>query len=109
MSKVILVMEDPISCSNCMVAQRRWNSTKQEEYWVCGKARKDDELGFDVFTKISMDWEKRPDCCPLKSAPDKKHQPQYEGNGVFGYKTAMRHEYARGWNECIDYFTSKEV
>ena len=43
----------------------------------------------------------QPEWCPLKPMPEIKEVPQYEGNGMYGFKTAERAHYAMGYNSCI--------
>ena len=90
MSKAILIIDMPDYCSECILYRE---NNFGHDMCMASNER--------IFTSEKPDW------CPLQSIPEKKHQPQYCGNGVFGYRTAMEHEYARGWNECIDYFIGK--
>ena len=90
MSKAFLVIDMPEKCIECPCF----------------------EFGMDNYCAVTGEINysynnSKPSDCPLKPVPEKKHQPQYCGNGVFGYRTAMEYEYARGWNECIDYFIGK--
>ena len=99
MPKAILVIDMPSNCKECRFFQELWE---------------EDALGYCKDYKCIFGcshigcFVERPKDCPLKLVPGTKHQPQYQGNGIFGYKTAMEHEYARGWNECINYFVDKQ-
>ena len=87
MSKVILVMDDPMRCANCPLVQRRMHTAKGEEYWVCGKTYKG-EHGFNAYTRINIDWETRPNCCPLKPVPEKVR--------------VFMDDWADGYNACLE-------
>ena len=94
MNKAILTIDMPNCCGECFALD------DSGDYPFCLITQEQRGYTFKIR-------EQKMDKCPLKSVPEKRPQPQYQGNGVFGYRTAMEHEHARGWNECIDYFVNK--
>ena len=90
MSKVVLVMNDPMFCGNCPLANSHKHIITAEEHWFCG-------IGYNtkkdyVFKKIDMDSEIKPNWCPLKPLPEKD-----KGDYVLQYSQG----YQEGWNDCI--------
>lgn len=93
MSKVVLVMDDPIYCANCMVAQCRKRFDKEKCFWTCGKGYNSKRGGY-VWNRIDMESKTRPEWCPLKEVPEKK----------LSYTTSSDHlnGFASGYNACIE-------
>ena len=80
MSKVVLVIDDPIRCINCPLAKYIYNGG-----WVCGMN----------YNAIDVDLKTRHDWCPLKETPE-KDEVCYLREWSNGYK--------KGWNDCVNYF-----
>ena len=80
MSKAILVIDMPENCFKC----------KLQDWATCR------------FTKKCHTGNNRPDNCPLNPMPEKKVVKQYQGNGVYGFKTAEEAHFAMGWNACVE-------
>lgn len=96
MSKVILVMNDPMFCCNCPLKKSRKHNITKEEHWFCGIGHNSGH-GDWVYEPIDMDSEIKPERCPLKPAPEKydvlaaiENNPNYEPT------------YDIGYNDCID-------
>ena len=87
MDKVILVMNDPICCSNCPLLR----STRKSNTWICGIAHNNNNLDM-VYEVVDIDSETRPDFCPLMSAPE--HELLWHDDS--------RDDWARGYNACLD-------
>ena len=94
MSKAILVIDIPKRCTGCPLHFLDTPDNNTIKLW-CGYNCKSVELNNN---KIGN----RPDWCPLKHVPEKKVVKQYQGNGVYGFKTAEEAHFAMGWNDCID-------
>ena len=86
MNKVILVMNDPMFCYNCPLAQERFYTSG----YVCGIGH-DGERGDWVWEPVDMDSETKPDWCPLMPAPEKQEI-------WFGDE---RSDWERGYNNCL--------
>jgi hypothetical protein len=81
MSKAILVIDIPDSCSECPVcASYQSCAFSIREYWCSTN-------GKDVEPYSKPDW------CPLKPMPDKQRF-----NGIVDYDN----DYLYGWNACIN-------
>jgi hypothetical protein len=103
MEKVILVMNDPIRCSNCPLSKYM----HRHDTWVCGMPHSG---GFDmIFEPVDMEAETRPNWCPLKPAPEKIDIPDFDDTvkaksdnafevGAYMYDRGN----CRGYNACID-------
>lgn len=91
MNKVILVMNDPMFCSNCPLAKSYKHIMTAEEHWFCGVGHS--TKNGDVFEKIDINSEARPDWCPLKPLPEKDTRNH-------AWEWGQGHQ--RGWNQCID-------
>lgn len=86
MSKAVLVMDMPISCSKCDLRGQNYGLEN-----VCfGKVEHSKKYG-DYYKDI-QNIEKRPDWCPLRKLMEKKE---------IRLDHAL-HEYERGYNACID-------
>ena len=85
MDKVILVMNDPIRCSNCPLMQ----STRKHNTWVCGIPHNNGNVDM-VFEPIDIDSEARPDWCPLKPAPEEQEVWNDDDEWVKGYNNCVR-------------------
>ena len=103
MSKVILVMNDPMFCCNCPLARMSFNRSG----YVCAIARQTDKDCY--WENVDMDSETKPDWCPLKPTPEKMDIPDFdysiraESDNAFDVGAYM---YNRGelygWNHCLD-------
>lgn len=81
MSKAILVMDMPESCSECSICAS-WQSSafSAREYWC------------PVMENKDVEPNKKPDWCPLKELPEKKE------NAI----GANYQRFVNGYNACID-------
>ena len=96
MSKVILVIDDPMFCLNCPLVRMRMNRGG----YVCAIARQTDKDCY--WEKVDMESETKPDWCPLKPIPEKynmdvPHDRDYDC------------EYEYGYNACIDEILGDEL
>ena len=94
MSKAILVIDMPEMCTDCPIHCLDTPNNHEIILW-CGFNCKEVKLDDN---KIGI----RPDWCPLNPVPEKKVVKQYQGNGIYGFKTAEEAHFAMGWNDCID-------
>lgn len=84
MDKVILVMNDPICCSNCPLSKYM----RRHDTWVCGMPHSG---GFDmIFEPVDMEVETRPNWCPLKPAPEEQLVWNDDDDWVMGYNNCVR-------------------
>lgn len=90
MSKAVLVINDPMFCSNCLLA-RNWHQTNK---YFCGIPHHTDRDY--CFNAIDIDSKVKPDWCSLKSLPaiDNKE-----------YNLEWSRGYQGGWNDCIKAIT----
>lgn len=83
MSKgIILVDEIPDKCEDCPCCHR------------------DDYNYYCQTNDKKVDWETRPDWCPIQELPERKSM----GPG----KTVIRAAQDEGWNNCLDKLLGKE-
>lgn len=84
MSKAILVMDMPESCSKCKFIYEFQGTKKCHLMNVFNGG----------FSRISQNnfTVKRHEECPLVQMPDKAYHPEFWDNG----------RYDKGWNDCID-------
>lgn len=87
MSKAILVIDMPENCLKCPL---RYDYKASE---IC--ILEDDIVDYFYETNTKPDW------CPLRPLPENKIVKQYQGNGVYGFKTSEDAHLAMGWNRCL--------
>ena len=88
MSKVILVMDDPMYCLNCPLARKR----PSDNGYICGIGHpgiKEDQFGW-TYEAVDLDAKTKPDWCPLKGLPNHFI--------CFGDED----DFSAGYNECLD-------
>ena len=86
MSKAVLIMDMPSSCSKCDLRGENYGLEN-----VCfGKVEHSKKYG-DYYKDI-QNIETRPDWCPLKPMPEKANHPDWCDGG----------RYDKGYNACID-------
>ena len=83
MSKVILVMEDPMFCLNCPLSHYR---PKTGEHY-CAIAHKTDKDYY--WEKVDMDSEVKPDWCPLITAPVEQEAWNDDDEWIKGYNNCV--------------------
>lgn len=90
MNKVIAILDEPKSCSECVFG----------EHMICGAIHNKitDRPPFEKCGKYNIYAYKkdeiRPIWCPLKAIPEKEHGADHYDE----YDTGYEH----GWNSCID-------
>lgn len=86
MSKTILVIDTPQTCSDCLLLyEAEFDGTPYE--YRCN-------LLYEKNLSIDEVDIKKPDWCPLKDVPD-KYEP-------------VTMNFERGWNSCIDEILKRE-
>lgn len=81
MSKSVLVIDTPTSCSECILCYDCMSCIVTSEcFW-----NKDN---FDPYKQTLHN-------CPLSPLPEMKNLRQYVGNSMLAY------QHAQGWNDCI--------
>ena len=73
MSKGIIVMDIPENCEDCLCCHTD---------------------NYDFYCKRNgnhVDWEEKPDWCPIRPMPEKAFHEDYCDNG----------RYDKGWNDCL--------
>lgn len=84
MSKAVLVMDMPESCSKCKFMYEFQETKKCQLMNVLNNGAS--KLSQSTFTEKRHDW------CPLRKLPKKANHPDYCDNGRFD----------KGWNACLD-------
>lgn len=83
MSKVILVMDDPVRCIDCPLAKYKHRGS-----WLCGMGN----------NTIDVDSKTRPDWCPLKEAPEEQ----------LVWYDDEKSDWERGYNNCLRDIVGRE-
>lgn len=73
MNKGIIVMDMPENCENCSCC----HTDDYNYYCKCNGKR--------------VDWEEKPDWCPIRPMPEKAFHEEFCDNG----------RYDNGWNDCL--------
>lgn len=89
MDKVILVMDNPMFCSNCPLAKSRKHIITKEVHWFCGIGHKTDKDY--CWKRVDMDSKIKPDWCPLKPVPEEQ-DVWYDDESS---------DWERGYNSCL--------
>lgn len=90
MSKVILVMDEmPNKCSDCRLTEFGYRRVCS----ACSEKTIDGSGNVNVFP-INLDAETKPNWCPLKEAPEKYEQKDWE--------YPDDEYFADGYNKCVD-------
>ncbi len=89
MSKAILVMDMPSSCSKCDFCLEI-----TENHHCCQRVLGDNERCKRVDCDVEFYQYEKPDWCPLKPVPEKKDESDFDSDS--DYFEAL------GYNACID-------
>lgn len=85
--KAILVIDMPKECWDCPLHRSSWDEDN-EEIMICRGKYMESHYG------------ERPDWCPLKPLPEKKHKITNDYESIKSFNTYFL--YRDGWNDCID-------
>lgn len=98
MGKAVFVMDNPTSCSDCMMISITRDRTTHESIWYCRACHTEMPEGDFILNVVDdIDSENKPDWCPLKPLPERE---------LIWFEDEES-DYERGFNACIEYMEAK--